>query len=274
MNLRSLCLFVLLIALAAAIGALVADMTGMVMALAIAVLWNGWAYFTADERTLRAVDAREVMAEEEPDLVALVRQLATVAGLPMPKVYVTDLPQANALSIGRTPAHGGVIVTRDLLHSAGLTGDEVAGVIAHELAHIRNRDAATTAIAGTVAGVVIAVAAFLTLIGAAARRNGGVAMVLLGAVAVVAAWVLRLAIGRSREYAADATGAVICGHPEWLASALGKLARHQLVEGRAEHLTLAPAFFVASLPDEWWARALDSHPPIEKRIARLEAILR
>lgn len=273
MNAKTALLMLTLGGLLAAIGALVADAEGMLWALAIAALCNAWAYFTADARILHAVGAREVMAEEEPDLVALTRQLATAAELPMPRLYLADWHEPNALSVGRTPAYGGVVLTEGLLYGAGLTANEVAGVIAHELAHIKNRDSATIAVAGTVAGAIMAFAALFMLLGAAVWRKGGVGIVLFGAVAMVAAWVLRLAIGRSREYAADAKGAAICGHPEWLASALKKLARAQH-ERNAEHLALAPAFFVPALPDEWWARAFDTHPPTAKRIARLEAMKR
>jgi len=269
---RTMALMLALIGLFAAIGALVADTTGTVIALAIAVLVNAWTYFTANDGILRAVGARDVTAADEPDLVALVHELASAAGLPAPRVYLADTDEPNALSIGRAPQYGGIVLTHGLLYGARLTADEVAGVISHELAHIKNRDPLTLAIASTITSAILAFAGLFALIGAAARRNGGIALALFGIVAMVAAWVLRLAIGRSREYAADATGAAICGHPEWLASALRKLARHQLVEGRVEHLTLVPAFFVASLPDEWWARALDSHPPIERRIASLEAM--
>ena len=208
-----------LTALFMGMGYLLAGAGGALLALIVAAGMNAFAWWNSDRMVLRMHDARLVGPRDAEGLHAMTAELARNAGLPMPALYIIDQPQPNAFATGRDPQHAAVAVTTGLLRS--LTREEVAGVVAHELAHIRNRDTLIMTITATFAGAITMLANFAMFFGG--RREGGLgivgtlAMMLL---APMAAALVQMAISRTREYAADRAGAEICGRPLWLATAL------------------------------------------------------
>jgi heat shock protein HtpX len=256
------------------IGFVIGDVKGAAWALGIATAINFYTWFCSGESIIRQLRARAVDMQSEPDLVSLVHDLAAAAGLPPPRVYVSDEEQPNSFAVGCSPMHAAIIVTQGAVDI--LTPQEVAGVIAHELAHIRARDSLTMTVSATLAGAILAIASVFAVMGLAMRRQGGAVMIALAIIAPIAGLILQMAIGHSREYASDAGGAAICGHPEWLICALRKLADAAKEIPNSNVLTCpqtAPLFFVDPLPDNWFAKLFDTHPPIDKRIARLHAII-
>ena len=203
-------------------GFLMGGQAGLMIALMIAVGMNLFAYWNSDKVVLRMHNAREVSDRTAPDLVHLVRQLADRAGLPMPKVYIIDTDQPNAFATGRSPQHAAVAATTGLLRR--LSSEEVAGVMAHELAHVKNRDTLIMTITATLAGALSMLANFALFFGGN-RDNplGIVGALLMMILAPIAAMLVQMAISRSREYEADRVGAEICGRPLWLAAALEKI---------------------------------------------------
>ncbi|SFS12023.1 M48 family metalloprotease [Sphingomonas jatrophae] len=238
---------------------------GALLALLVAAGMNLFTYWNADRIVLSMHDAREVDARRCPELGGLVRALARRAGIPMPRLYIIDDPHPNAFATGRDPDHAAVAVTTGLLGL--LDRDEIAGVLAHELGHIRNRDTLVMTMAATVAGAISMLASF----GLAGRVRGNPLLLIVGVVAApFAAAMVQMAISRTREYGADRAGAEICGKPQALASALAKLAR-----GAAERPSPAMARNPAAsalyiVPG---GQALFStHPATEDRIAELMAM--
>jgi heat shock protein HtpX len=221
---------------------------------------------------LAAVDAREVDYASAPDLVHLVGDLAQRAGLPMPRVFLVDSPQPNAFATGRDPAHAAVAVNTGLVQM--LSREELAGVLAHELAHVRNRDTLTMTITATLAGAISSIAHWGLFFGGG-RRNGlgifgSIAMAIL---APIAAMVVQMAVSRGREYEADRTGAAICGNPLWLASALAKIANAaEMIPDEAveAHPAMAHLFIVNPLSGRGMDNLFSTHPAVENRIAGLE----
>ncbi|MFA5900710.1 MAG: zinc metalloprotease HtpX, partial [Hyphomicrobium sp.] len=217
-----------LTAIFVALGALVGGQTGMVIAFIIALGMNFFSYWNSDKMVLRMYGAHEVDARSAPEYYGVVQQLAQRAGLPMPRVYVMDSPQPNAFATGRNPANAAVCASTGLLQS--LSRDELAGVMAHELAHIKNHDTLTMTIAAAIGGAISMLAQYMQFGmlfgGHRDDRGGGMGMIgslLAIIVAPLAAMLVQMAISRSREYVADQMGAEICGRPLWLASALGKI---------------------------------------------------
>src|SRR5262244_243728 len=215
-----------LTALFMGVGYLIGGQAGALIALMVAAAMNLFSYWNADKLVLSMHGAQEVDARTAPDLVHLVGELAGRAGLPMPRVYLMDNPQPNAFATGRNPEHSAVAVTTGLLNA--LDREEVAGVLAHELAHVKNRDTLTMTITATIAGAISMLAQFGLFFGGGHRGSnnglgviGTIAMVIL---APIAAMLVQMAISRSREYAADEIGARISGRPDALASALAKIA--------------------------------------------------
>jgi heat shock protein HtpX len=260
-----------------AAGFLLGGQGGMMIALGFAVLTNLFAYWNSDKLALRMHGARDVSEAEAPELVRLVRSLVQNAGLPMPRVCLIDSDQPNAFATGRNPEHAAVAVTKGLM--AQLSTQELAGVLAHELAHIKNRDTLTMTITATLAGAISMLANFALFFGGN-RGNGNNPLGIIGVILVMilsplAAILVQMAISRTREYQADREGAEICGKPLWLASALGKIERaaKATVNARAEnHPASAHMFIINPLH----GRALDSlfstHPSTSERIRRLEAL--
>ena len=257
-----------------AIGYLLAGEGGMLIAFLVALAMNGWAYWNSDQMVLRMHDARPVTRASAPDLVGLVEQLARRAGLPMPKVYLIETSQPNAFATGRDPEHAAVAVTRGLLQACD--SEELAGVLAHELGHVKHRDTLTMTITATLAGAIgfLSQFAFFFGMGRDQRNNplGIVGTLLVMILAPLAAMLVQMAISRSREYAADRAGAEFTGHPLWLARALQKI--EQLAQGTLNptaerHPASAHLFIVNPLHMGGVDNLFRTHPSTEDRIRRL-----
>jgi heat shock protein HtpX len=223
--------------------------------------------------------AHEVDERTAPDLYRLVRDLAARAALPMPRVYLMENPQPNAFATGRNPENAAVAVTTGLLES--LSREEVAGVLAHELAHVRNRDTLIMTITATIAGAISMLAQFGMFFGGGHRDNnnglGIVGSLLMVILAPIAAMIVQMAISRTREYAADRLGAEISGQPEWLASALAKIERaaHAIPNEPAEHNpATAHLFIINPLSGARMDNLFTTHPATENRIAALMELAR
>ena len=274
-------LIIVLTGIFVAMGALVGGQQGMIIAFVIAVATNAFAYWNSDTAVLKMFNAQEVSPAEAPRLYEVVQQLAARAGLPMPRIYILPSPQPNAFATGRSPSRSAVAVSTGLLDT--LSWQELAGVIAHELAHVRNRDTLTMTVAATIAGAISMFANVLQfgfLFGGGRRQNGPLGWIgLLAAVLIApfAAMLVQLAISRSREYEADRIGAAVCGNPLWLASALRKIsnAASQVPNEEAERAPAAAHVFIVN---PLTGRGVDSlfttHPNIENRIAQLEELAR
>ncbi len=271
MNLfRTGLLLAALTALFGAVGLLLGGKTGMVLALGLAVATNLFAYWNSDRLALAAHRAQEVDLATAPELVRMVHELADRAGLPHPRVYVMQESQPNAFATGRNPAKSAVAVTTGLMQT--LSREELAGVIAHELAHIRNRDTLTMTVAATIAGAISSIVNLGLMFGGGRDRPNILVTLLLVLVAPLAAAVIQMAISRSREYAADRLGAEICGQPLWLASALDKIAggvAHLPNEAAEARPATAPLFIVNPLSGRRMDGLFSTHPATENRIAAL-----
>jgi len=273
--LRTAILLAALTGLFLAIGFMIGGEAGMAIAFLFALGMNAFAYWNADKMVLRMYGAREVGPREAPDFYNIVRQLADRAELPMPKVYVIDSEQPNAFATGRNPENAAVAATTGLLRL--LSHEEIAGVMAHELAHVRNRDTLIMTITATIAGAVGMLANFAFFFGGSSRNNplGIVGAILIMILAPLAAALVQMAISRTREYAADAEGAAICGHPLWLASALGRLEKGAaVIENRGAEANPATAhlFIVNPLHTRSVDSLFSTHPSTANRIRRLREL--
>ncbi len=223
MNLvRTAMLLAFMTALFMFVGFLIGGRGGMMIALLIAAGMNFFAYWNSDRMVLSAYRAQEVDERNAPEFFGIVRDLARNAGLPMPKVYLYDSPQPNAFATGRNPQNAAVAASTGLL--SALSPEEVAGVMAHELAHIQNRDTLTMTITATLAGAISMLGNFAFFFGGNRENNnsfGFIGTLVAMIVAPLAAMLVQMAISRTREYSADRRGAEISGNPLWLASALG-----------------------------------------------------
>jgi heat shock protein HtpX len=272
-SLRTTALMAALIILFALIGRAIGGPSGMTIAFAVAVAMNVGSYFFSDKIVLRMYKAREVTRAEAPDLVEMVDQLRQRADLPMPRVCVIPSDQPNAFATGRNPANGVVAVTNGITRM--LTRAELEGVIAHELAHIKNRDILTSSIAATIGAAITLLARFAFFFGGSRGRGNAIASLLMLILAPIAAVLIQMAISRSREYVADRDGAAISGNPEGLASALAKLERGVERSGMREANPSTAHMFILNP----FAGALggvrqlfSTHPPTSERIARLREL--
>jgi heat shock protein HtpX len=271
---RTAMLLAALTALFMGVGYLIGGSQGMVIAFAVAVAMNAFSYWNADKMVLRMHDAHEVDARTAPEFHGMIAQLSRNAGLPMPRVYIIDNPQPNAFATGRNPENAAVAATTGLLDR--LTHEEVAGVMAHELAHVKNRDTLIMTITATIAGAISMLANFGFFFGGNRENNGNplgfVGVILAVIVAPLAAMLVQMAISRTREYSADRLGAEICGQPMWLASALGKIsdAAHRIPNVTAEaNPATAHLFIINPLSGERMDNLFSTHPATENRIAAL-----
>lgn len=271
--LRTAMLLAALTALFMAAGFLIGGQGGMMIALLVAVGMNLFAYWNADRMVLRMHNAREVDARTAPDFYNMVAQLAERASLPMPRVYIIDTDQPNAFATGRNPQNAAVAATTGLL--SRLSAEEVAGVMAHELAHVRNRDTLIMTITATIAGALSMLANFGLFFGGGDNRNnplGFIGVILTVILAPMAAMLVQMAISRSREYEADRVGAEICGRPLWLAAALEKIEAFskRIDYGAAERNPATAHMFIIN---PLHAHAVDSlfstHPATANRVAAL-----
>src|SRR6202167_3656958 len=249
---------------------------GMLMALAFAAIMNFVAYFFSDKIALATYRAQPVSREELPRVYDIVERLSQKVGLPMPKVYVIPTDSPNAFATGRNPNHASVAVTHGIL---GLLNDEeLEGVIAHELGHVGNRDILISSVAATIAGAITMLASmgrFAMIFGGMGggdreeRGGGGLAGLFMLIVAPIAAALIQMAVSRSREYQADATGAHTTGNPYALASALQKLDEYSRRVPMAASPSTAHLFIIQPLLGMNFANLFSTHPPIAKRIERL-----
>jgi len=284
MNLmRTAMLLAVMTALLMAIGYFIGGGAGMMIALIIAAGMNAFAYWNGDKMVLGIYGAREVNAQSAPEFYAIVSSLARRAALPQPRIFIIDNQQPNAFATGRSPEHAAVAATTGLLEH--LTADEIAGVMAHELAHIRNHDSLTMTITATLAGAISMLGNFAFLFGGSRSadengetRGGGIAALIAMLVAPFAAMLVQMAISRTREYAADRGGAEISGKPLALASALQKI--EQIARGGApnedaeQHPATAPLFIINPLSGEGADSLFSTHPATANRIAALRKIAR
>lgn len=258
------------------VGFLLAGEAGILIALVLAGGMNLFAWWNSDKMVLRQQGAREVDARSAPDLYALVRDLAGRAGLPMPRVYVMETAQPNAFATGRNPENAAVAVTTGLMQ--GLSREELAGVIAHELAHIQNRDTLIMTITATFAGAISMLANFALFFGNNRNNPLGIVGVLaMMILAPLAAALVQMAISRTREYAADRAGAEICGRPLWLASALERIqAGAARIDNHAAERNPATAhmFIINPLHAHAHDRLFSTHPATANRVAALHALAR
>ncbi len=261
-----------LTALFATLGLLLGGEAGAILALAVAAAMNLWTWWNSDRMVLSMHGAREVDRRTAPELVDMVRDLAGRAGMPMPRVYILDTDQPNAFATGRDPANAAVAVTQGLLRA--LPREEVAGVIAHELAHIRNRDTLIMTVTATFAGAISLLANFALFFRGDDRNNplgilGTLALMILAPLAAV---LVQMAISRTREYEADRLGAEICGQPLWLAAALQRIeALAQRIDNHAAERNPATAhmFIVNPLHMHAHDRLFATHPSTANRVAAL-----
>ena len=243
----------------------------MVIALGVAIAMNAFAYWNSDKVVLRMYRAKEVDQSSAPQFYGIVAGLARRAELPMPKVYVIENAQPNAFATGRDPEHAAVAATTGLLRM--LTPDEIAGVMAHELAHVKNRDTLIMTITATIAGAIGMLANFAFFFGGRRGAGGMLGSIMIMILAPMAAALVQMAISRTREYGADAGGAEISGNPRALASALAKLERgartveNQEAEGNP---ATAHLFIVNPLNGQRADNLFSTHPSTKNRIAKLE----
>lgn len=273
-TLRTGFLLAALTALFMALGYLIGGGSGAIVAFVVAAAMNAFAYWNSDRMVLSIYGAEAVDETTAPHYVRLVRQLAENAGLPMPKTYIVRAAQPNAFATGRDPDHAAVAATTGLLEA--LSAEELAGVLAHELAHIKNRDTLTMTITATIAGAISMLANFAFFFGGSRDNQGGfVGTLALAILAPIAAGLVQMAISRTREYEADAAGAMISGRPLWLASALDKLDRaaHAVPNESAEaNPATAHMFIVNPLHGGGRDSLFSTHPSTANRISRLRAI--
>lgn len=270
---RTAMLLALMTALFMGVGYLIGGSGGMTIAFFIAAGMNLFSYWNADKMVLRMHHAVEVDERTAPEYYGMVRELAQRAGLPMPKVYIIDSPQPNAFATGRNPQNAAVAATTGLLDR--LSYEEVAGVMAHELAHVENRDTLIMTITATLAGAISMLGNFAFFFGGNRENNnplGFIGVLVAMIVAPLAAGLVQMAISRTREYAADRRGAEICDNPLWLASALDKIARNvqRIHNPDAErNPASAPLFIINPLSGERMDNLFSTHPATENRIAAL-----
>ncbi len=274
-NIKTVMLMVLMAVIMMLIGGLVGGRTGLTIMLFFSIAMNLYSYWCSDSLVLRWSGAQEVTREEAPQLYALVENLANRAGLPMPKVCIIDADEPNAFATGRNPNHAAVAVTTGIMRV--LDYNEISGVLAHELAHVKNRDILTSTIASMMATVISYAAQFFMFFGGSSDEDDGVnpiAAIAMMILAPIAAMLIQTAISRSREYEADHDGGEICGNPNYLADGLEKI-EYYVTHSQETLPSAKPAtanMYIVN-PFEGTGKALtklfSTHPDTAERIARL-----
>ena len=263
------------------VGQLLGGRQGMIIALVLAAGMNFFSYWYSDKMVLRMYRAREVTSQQAPELYEIVNGLAGRAGIPMPKIFVIPQQSPNAFATGRNPEHAVVAVTEGLLNI--MNREEITGVLAHELAHVKNRDILIGSIAATMAGAIMMLAtmarwsAFFGGTSHSDDEGGGMGafgLIIMSILAPIAAMLIQMAISRSREYLADASGASFAGHPEGLAGALEKLGAYSGRLPMNADPSTAHMFIINPLSGKGLTNFFSTHPPLEERILRLRGIRR
>jgi len=259
------------------VGKAIGGQSGMVIAFGLAIVMNVGSYWFSDKIVLRMYRAREVTEAEAPQLHGTVRRLATAAGVPMPKVCIIPEESPNAFATGRNPAHAAVAVTEGIVRI--LSPDELEGVLAHEMAHVKNRDILIGTVAATLAGAIMMLAnmaKFAAIFGGGSRDDreggGGLELLVMAILAPLGAMLVQMAVSRSREYLADETGARFCGRPEALARALEKISGWSRQVPMDASPATAHMFILSPLSGGGLMSLFSTHPPVEKRIERLLAL--
>jgi len=280
-TLKSLFLLAFLSAILVWVGGMIGGKNGAMLALFLAGVMNFASYWWSDKIVLRMYRASEVGRDDASELYSDVEELAQIAGLPMPRVYIIPEQAPNAFATGRDPHHSAVAFTQGIMRL--LSRNELKGVIAHELAHIKNRDILIGSIAAMIAGAIsylAYMAQFAAFFGGGGRdsgRGGMLGLLAMAIIAPMAAMIVRMAISRTREFGADKTGAQICGNPLYLADALRKLQAGasrvplQVSEQAAE--STAHMMIVSPMIGGSFAKLFSTHPPTEERVAKLEAMI-
>jgi heat shock protein HtpX len=269
-NFKTAFLLTALTLLLMALGSYFGGQRGMLTALIFAGVMNFGAYFFSDKLALATYRAQPVSREQLPRVYQVVERLTQKADLPMPKIYVIPTESPNAFATGRNPQHASVAVTQGILNL--LNDDELEGVLAHELGHVNNRDILISSIAATIAGAITYVSHFAMFFGGGdreERRGGGLAALAMMILAPLAAMLIQLAVSRSREFQADASGAHLTGNPYALASALAKLESYSKRVPMMATPSTAHLFIVQPLLGVNVGNLFSTHPPIAKRIERL-----
>jgi heat shock protein HtpX len=276
-TLRTTMLMALLTGLLVMAGAAIGGRNGMTFALVMAAVMNFASYWFSDKIVLAMYGAREVSESDDPAFYGLVRQLAVQAGIPMPKVYLIDSDTPNAFATGRNPEHAAVAATTGIMRI--LTREELLGVMAHELSHVRHRDILISSIAATIAGAITYLAhmaQWAAMFGGSRDRDdeggGAFGMIFMAILAPIAAMLIQMAISRSREYEADRGGAELTGNPLYLAGALRKLALANQQLPMDANPSTAHMFIVNPLTGGGLMSLFSTHPPMEERVRRLEAM--
>jgi len=280
-HLKTTLLLSLLTVLLVFMGGAIGGKGGMLIAFVMAAMMNFGSYWFSDKIVLRMYGAQEITRNENPAFYGMVERLAQRAGLPMPKVYIIPDQSPNAFATGRNPQHAAVAATEGIMRI--LTPEELEGVMAHELGHVKNRDILISTIAATFAGAISMIGSMLqwgAMLGAGRgdEEEGGGIGGLVGSLAMailapLAAMLIQMAVSRSREYLADATGAQICGRPQSLANALAKLQNaSRMIPMQEARPATAHMFIVNPLAGSSLMSLFSTHPPMEERIARLQAM--
>ena len=274
-QIRTTILLAVMTALILWIGQIFGGRQGMIIALLLAAGMNFFSYWYSDKIVLKMYRAQEASPQQAPALFEMVQALSHNAGLPMPKVFIIPQEAPNAFATGRNPEHAVVAVTQGLLNI--MDRDEVTGVLAHEMAHVKNRDILIGSIAATMAGAIMVLASmarWTAIFGGAGSNDdegggGAIGLIAMSLLAPFAAMIIQMAISRSREYLADSTGAGFAGTPEGLARALDKLGRYSKKLPMKANPSTAHMFIVNPLSGRSLMSLFSTHPPLEKRIARL-----
>ncbi len=267
-------LLTVLTLLIVAIGGMFGGKSGMIIALLLAGGMNFFSYWFSDKIVLKMYRAQEATPDQAPDLYRIVEELARNANLPMPKVYIMPEDSPNAFATGRNPEHAVVAVTEGLLNI--MDREELKGVIAHELSHVKDRDILIGSIAATLAGAIMVLASMARWSaifgGGSSDDEGGlgfIGLIVMSIIAPIAAMIVQMAVSRSREYLADSEGAKVAGHPEGLARALEKLGAYSERRPMNANPSTAHMFIVNPLSGGSLMKLFSTHPPLEERIARL-----
>ncbi len=275
-TLKTTLLLAVLTVLFVLVGKAIGGQSGMVFAFGLAVVMNVGSYWFSDKIVLRMYNAREVTEAESPQLHGMVRRLSLAAGVPMPKVYIIPEESPNAFATGRDPAHAAVAATEGILRV--LSPDELEGVLAHEMAHVRNRDILIGTVAATLAGAIMMLAnmaRFAAIFGGGRddrEGGGGLQLLVMAILAPLGAMMVQMAVSRSREYLADETGARFCGKPEALARALEKISGWSRQVPMQASPATAHMFIISPLTGGGLMSLFSTHPPVGKRVERLMAM--